>query len=127
MADLTVYLIQQAALDLLLHPFGPEDQAVIAEGVPKQTMYTDNEPPYMTMCHVGDTFRNLTLSSEGWEYLNEGRPDKPKWGWVTNKTGSVLTLRLDTDRSAISKSTEPVKVFFQHLRSYENMGQAEFR
>ncbi|KAG2425210.1 hypothetical protein HYH02_015037 [Chlamydomonas schloesseri] len=126
MADLVVYLLQQVALDLLLHPFGPEDEAIIAEGMPQQTMYTDNNPPYTTMCHVGDSFKNLTLSSEGWEYINEGRPDKPKWGWVTSKPGSMLSLRLDTDRSHISTSTEPVKVFLQHLRSYENMGMAEF-
>lgn len=34
MADLATWLIQQTALDLIIRPFGPEDQELIDEGLP---------------------------------------------------------------------------------------------
>ena len=34
MADLAVWLFQQTALDLLIRPYGEEDQELIYEGLP---------------------------------------------------------------------------------------------
>jgi hypothetical protein len=34
MSDLAVWLFQQTALDLLMHPFDDEDQELVEEGLP---------------------------------------------------------------------------------------------
>ena len=31
----------------------------------------------------------------GWDYVNEGTAEKPKWGYIASQPGSVLQLQLD--------------------------------
>ncbi|GLC64570.1 hypothetical protein PLESTF_000180000 [Pleodorina starrii] len=124
MADLAVHLIQQVALGLLMEPYGKEDEEAVSEPLPGP-MYKGNMPPNSVMCSVAESFKQLVVLSEGFEYVNEGSAVKPKPGYVATTPGSRLQLRVDTDRSALgSPPEERVRVYLHHLRSYEHMGVA---
>ncbi|KXZ51884.1 hypothetical protein GPECTOR_11g319 [Gonium pectorale] len=124
MADLAIHLLQRTALGLLMEPFGQQDAEAAAEPLPPP-MYPGNFPPTSPMCLVGEPFKSLVVMAEGFEYINEGTPTKPKFGYVALRPGSRLQLRLDTDRSAVgAKPDESVNVYLHHLRSYAHMGTA---
>ncbi|GFR42868.1 hypothetical protein Agub_g3859, partial [Astrephomene gubernaculifera] len=128
MADLAVHLVQQVAVGLVMHAYGPADEEVVGEPLPRP-MYKGNLPPDTSMCIMNERFKLTVVESRGWEYVNEGTPEKPKPGYVASLPGSVLRVQIDTDRSALGSTAaaeEPVHVFFHHLRSYEKMGQARF-
>ena len=102
------------------------------------------------MCTYGEGFRPLVdaAASPGWAFINEGRPDSPKWGFISRQPGSVLKIRVNTmreqqhdgtsgdsstsgDRSSSSSSSsgsrgEPMNVMLAYLKSYEGMGMASF-
>ncbi|GFR48090.1 hypothetical protein Agub_g9777 [Astrephomene gubernaculifera] len=128
MADLAVWMLQQTALGLLQLPYGQEDAE--AAGAPLAgPMYPGNLPPNSSMCLLGDSFRSLVVSeaSSGFDYVNEGTPEKPKPGYVATQPGSVLRFRIDTDRTALGAQPQDlVFVVFHYLRSYVHMGIAEF-
>ncbi|GIM14751.1 hypothetical protein Vretimale_17546 [Volvox reticuliferus] len=128
MADLAVFMLQQISLGLLQLPYG-QDDAEAAEAPLPAPMYAGNIPPSSPMCIIGDSFRSLadSVTTTGWDYINEGTTEKPKPGYVAREPGSVLRVRIDTDRSGMSSQTEDVHVFFHYLRSYEHMGKAAFR
>ncbi|GIL78985.1 hypothetical protein Vretifemale_8390, partial [Volvox reticuliferus] len=124
MADLAVNLIQQVALGLMLEPYGHEDEDVVWEELP-DPMYEGNSAPNSVMCSVAESFQQLVILSEGFEYINEGTAIKPKPGYVATQPGSRLQLRVDTDRSAVGSPPDAmVHVYLHHLRSYEHMGTA---
>ncbi|GIM03448.1 hypothetical protein Vretimale_8227 [Volvox reticuliferus] len=127
MADLAVYLIQQTALGMLLRPFGPEDEEAFMEPLP-DPMYPNNRPPDTPMCIMYDTFKPMMVESQGWDFLDEGTPGKPKVGFVATTPGSRMVIRLNTDRSQTGQLPQSrVAIWVQHLKSYEHMGVAEFR
>lgn len=65
-----------------------------------------------------------------WDWINESKTDRPKWGYIAIKIGAVLKMLIDTRASAQPlPGTEPDKkdaalvlVELAYLRSYENMG-----
>ncbi|GFR47718.1 hypothetical protein Agub_g9472 [Astrephomene gubernaculifera] len=183
MADLAAFLIQETALDLLLDPFTPEEEAQAREGPLPPPMYKGNLPPTAPMCLLGEGFKavvtllpdpsssssssttsNTTTATGpsllpspppypaatpypppgppgppappapppdavGFFWVVEGHdPQHPKVGYVANRAGSELRLRLDTRRAegAEAGGEDRVAVFFHHLRSYQHMGVAEF-
>lgn len=129
MADLVVYMMQQVALGLLLHPLSKADAAVLAEPLP-EPMYPGNVPPSSTMCVAGEPFRSLVVAAEGFTWVNEGTPLKPKPGFVATSPGSTLRIRVDTDRGGgaaggAAGDARPLPVFLHYMRSYERMGTAK--
>ncbi|KAG2485763.1 hypothetical protein HYH03_015477 [Edaphochlamys debaryana] len=125
MADLAMFLLQETALDLVLNPWGPEDEERLTESLPAP-MYRDNEAPSSVTCAKDELFRRLVTSANGFEYVNDSpNPAKPKWGFAANVTGSTLTFRLDSRRAAGAPGSH-VSLFVHHLRSYEGMGWARF-
>ena len=90
-------------------------------------MLPDNEA-LPTICYVGDTFKRLASSIEGFEWRDEACKDarQPKLGFVATEPGAALTLRLDT--SALKPPSNPdwgsvVKLGI--LKSYQLMGTAD--
>ncbi len=81
------------------------------------------------MCMSGESLKSLVVHSQGWEWRDEGRPGKPKVGYVATSPGAVLRLRVDTDRSGDTSGAggATVPVYLQHLCSYEHMGKARIR
>ncbi|KAG2431193.1 hypothetical protein HXX76_009721 [Chlamydomonas incerta] len=105
-ADLPIYLLQQVALGLLLRPFSPEDEEVLREGLPPP-MYEGNDPPDAPMCVLYDNFKALALSATGFEYRDEGKPGKPKPGFIATTPGSRLLVRVNTDRTSPRRRPPP--------------------
>ncbi|KXZ51888.1 hypothetical protein GPECTOR_11g322 [Gonium pectorale] len=124
MADLAVHLLQRTALGLLMEPFGQQDAEAAAEPLPPP-MYPGNEPPGSPMCRAGEGVRSMVTLAEGFDFISEGSPAKPKPGYVAHEPGSRLQLAVNTDRRAMgAEAGEPVGVYLHHLRSYSGMGTA---
>lgn len=64
-------------------------------------------------------------TTTGWTYTNEIAANKQymKPGWISNKTGDVLTLRLSTVLQP-KFLEDDVTLTVEFLKSYENMGSA---
>ena len=56
---------------------------------------------------------------QGWEWINESKTPRPKWGYVSTAHGSVLRLQLDTravqlasngaaDSTGIDRVSDPI-------------------
>lgn len=39
------------------------------------------------MCAIGADFVSVVLEHEGWEWVDEGKPGSPKWGFVSTQVG----------------------------------------
>lgn len=78
-------------------------------------------------CLYGAEFAPLVDAgrSSGWEFINEGGPKKPKWGFISNAPGSVLRIVANTTR-ATGGPGERTNVMVAYLKSYERMGRARF-
>lgn len=84
----------------------------------------------MATCLVGPKLIDLTLSSVGWQWVNEGTAFKPKWGFVSTQPGSVLLLQVDAfssrsdgDQDDSDRRNTSFPVLLQYLVSYTSMGQ----
>jgi hypothetical protein len=91
------------------------------------------------MCTYGEGFRPLVdaAASSGWDFINEGKPGAPKWGYISREPGSVLKIRVnsmwsqggtssDSSSSSGGTGSEPMNVMLAYLKSYEGMGMASF-
>eukprot|EP00878_Enallax_costatus_P012728 GHUV01013292.1.p1 GENE.GHUV01013292.1~~GHUV01013292.1.p1 ORF type:complete len:358 (+),score=39.39 GHUV01013292.1:2608-3681(+) len=126
-ADVAIYLLQQTALQVVMSPYGVADLDLLLEPLPKP-MFPDNYEGKNRMCVYGEAFRGVVASAPGWRFIDEGKPGKRKWGFVTDVPGSVLTIKLDTRRSSqtpVGPSGNRMNVMLAYLKSYVNMGQAE--
>ncbi|KAG2482486.1 hypothetical protein HYH03_018593 [Edaphochlamys debaryana] len=129
MADLAVFLMQETALDLLLDPMTPEEEAELRRPLPGP-MYPGNLSPAAPMCALGPSFAKLVVKTTGFHLTDEGRR---KWGYVATAPGAELVVRVDTRRSGGGAAAgDPallpeVMLFFHYLKSYDHMGRAEIR
>lgn len=81
------------------------------------------------MCTYGEGFAPYVVkdNSPGWEFLNEGHPKKPKWGYISTVPGSTLRIRVNTTRETESKTGDNrMNVMIAYLKSYVKMGKAKF-
>lgn len=96
------------------------------------------------MCTYGEAFKPLAdeAASSGWEFLDEGKPGAPKWGYISRQPGSTLKIRVNSMRaseedggagsdsssgsSGSKQQNEPMNVMLAYLKSYEEMGMASF-
>ncbi|GLC42202.1 hypothetical protein PLESTM_001303100 [Pleodorina starrii] len=131
-ADLAVHLIQETALGLMTNPVRQAEEEAWGRPLADPPMYLGNFPPETSSCIAGERFRSQVLSHKGWEWVNEGTEEKPKWGYVTTTSGSSLLVRVNTtqgstlDAATLANATMPVIV--QFLRSYtRDMGFAVVR
>ncbi|GIL60967.1 hypothetical protein Vafri_15762 [Volvox africanus] len=144
LADLAVHLIQETVLGLLSYPPSREEAEKLDRPLPPP-IYPGNLPPSSSVCVVGFNFTSLVVAVEGWEWTNEGTPQKPKWGYVATEPSSQLVLQLtnrlvvegaagldaaaavaDVNKvasaAAVKGSTFPV--LLHYLQSYVGMGTA---
>jgi hypothetical protein len=92
------------------------------------------------MCTYGEGFQPLvdTAANSGWDFINEGKPGAPKWGYISRQPGSILKIRVNSMRSqggtggdsssssSGGSGSEPMNVMLAYLKSYEGMGMASF-
>ena len=97
MADMIITLLRHTLEDLALRPFSQDDEERARAPLP-HPMYDDNYPPTHNMCMMGGEFQAAVVqgASTGFEWVNEGSTEKPKWGWVATTPGSALQFELDT-------------------------------
>lgn len=98
------------------------------------------------MCTYGEGFKPLVdaAGSKGWEFINEGKPGAPKWGYISTQPGSTLKIRVNSLRGQQDGSSssggsgaaqqqqqqdkkQPMNVMLAYLKSYEGMGMASFQ
>ena len=77
------------------------------------------------MCLHQELMKRVVVEPhDGWDFVNEGTERKPKKGYVSNQTGSVLMFDINTWRGGDNHDGR-VKVMVAHLVSYDLvMGQA---
>lgn len=51
----------------------------------KPPFFRDNEWEEAGVCAIGSDFEGLVSRHEGWQWLDEGRPNKPKLGYVSEQ------------------------------------------
>eukprot|EP00877_Chromochloris_zofingiensis_P007869 jgi/Chrzof1/3335/Cz12g21090.t1 len=127
-SDMVANLFQQTAMSLLMHPFGVQDKELLYEPLPVP-MHPSNWEARNLMCTYGEGFAPYVVkdNSPGWEFLNEGHPKKPKWGYISTVPGSTLRIRVNTTRETESKTGDNrMNVMIAYLKSYVKMGKAKF-
>ncbi|GBF91603.1 hypothetical protein Rsub_04343 [Raphidocelis subcapitata] len=103
MADMVVFLIQQTALDLLMHPL---TQAEISEsrGPLPPPMFEGNEGSTDQTCAQGKNMTAYVKNSIGWAIIPfEDNAKYPTFGYETTTVGAPLVLEVDTTKS-VNKS-----------------------
>lgn len=120
-----MHLIASATRDLRHNPPTAADAAIAAAPLP-DPMVRGNHAGAHDACFVGPLFKEKCVvgPAEGWEWVNEAKGPRPKWGYVATEPGRVLRLKLNTTASAGMRD-RPVLVQIAHLRSYKHMGWAE--
>ncbi|GIL84953.1 hypothetical protein Vretifemale_13581 [Volvox reticuliferus] len=129
MADLVIHLIQEVAVGLYTWPISEEEVSWRKMPLPPP-MHEGNYEPTSATCLVVEAFANLSIFSEGWQWINEGTDTKPKWGFVSTIPGSELILRLGRPgvnglaaAAVVKNATFPL--LMHYLGSYTSMGQAD--
>lgn len=83
-ADMVLFGLQQAYIDLLMRPWGDEDAAELAAPLPKP-MFTGNWEEVNRLCSNGKAFASVVHETKGWALVNEGDEFKPKFGYVSHQ------------------------------------------
>jgi hypothetical protein len=61
----------------------------------KPPFFLGNEYDPSGVCAIGSEFKELASMDEGWEWVDEGKPGKPKWGFVSEEIGKPLVVEID--------------------------------
>ena len=83
-----------------------------------------NHHPSSSLCLHDELFKTVVIEHGGWDFIDEGRPDKPKRGFVSTQPGSKLRIQINTTRD---HSGKPVPTILAYLKSYDGMGMAVAR
>lgn len=124
MAELVVTLLQRGVADLLHSPLTEADKAAAAQPLPPP-MIPGNWESLSDRCFVGEAFKTKAVIGQpaSWDWVNESRSLRPKWGYVSTEPGASLQLLLNTTASS-GAAQHPVLVQVAYLSSYEHMGKA---
>jgi hypothetical protein len=129
-ADLVVHLLQRTTRRLLNTPLRFLNRAAVetaaAADVPRPMM-PNNHASAENTCFIGPEFKaKSVVSATGWEWINESKTARPKWGYVSKQPGSKLVFQVDA-RASSGNTSAPVLVQVGHLSSYQHMGKALLR
>uniref|UniRef100_A0A7S0S1A6 SGNH hydrolase-type esterase domain-containing protein n=1 Tax=Chlamydomonas leiostraca TaxID=1034604 RepID=A0A7S0S1A6_9CHLO len=124
-AELVMHLMQRTMDDLTANKLSPEDGEVVAAPIPPP-MIPNNRESVSDKCFIGNIFVGVVTNKDGFEWVNESKSMRPKFGFVATKPGSVLDMMVDTRATAASTAANQKDVLVEvaYLRSYEHMGQA---
>eukprot|EP00879_Flechtneria_rotunda_P013806 GHRR01014419.1.p1 GENE.GHRR01014419.1~~GHRR01014419.1.p1 ORF type:complete len:272 (+),score=66.88 GHRR01014419.1:1593-2408(+) len=124
MAELVIALLQRGVADILHTPMTDADLAEVIPPLPPPVVQRNYEA-LSDRCFIGEAFKNKAVEGNpsNWEWVNESKTVRPKWGYVSAKPGAVLTMVVNSTASSGSKDHE-VLVQVAHLKSYEHMGKA---
>lgn len=130
LAELVIYLVKQTVEEIKRQPPGPEVMAGAQEPLPRP-MVPKNFESVTERCLIGVNFVNVVTAHDGFEWINENPDgDRPKFGWISTKVGSTMTMKVDTN-SVTGENKFPsnnnMVVELMHLKSYEHMGVASVK
>lgn len=95
MAELVCHLIAKVDQGLLERPLTNADHHEAAAPLPPP-MIPDNYEAASTRCFIAKAFQQCVTAHTGWEWVNESRERRPKWGYVSKLPGSKMTLTFDS-------------------------------
>jgi hypothetical protein len=111
---------------LLHNPLQFLDHAAAAAHIPRP-MVPHNHASLENQCFIGPEFKaKSVVDAKGWEWVNESKTARPKWGYVSKQPGSKLVFQVDA-RASSGNTSAPVLVQVGHLSSYQHMGKALLR
>jgi hypothetical protein len=85
MAELAMHLLQSVGRAVALDPPAPDEAAAAAAPLPRP-MVRGNHASMHDACFVGPTFKEkCVVSHDGWEWVNESKKLRPKWGYVATQ------------------------------------------
>ncbi|KAJ9512320.1 hypothetical protein QJQ45_012903 [Haematococcus lacustris] len=123
-AELVYHLILHTAADISSRPVDGDDTAVAAASL-APPMVPDNHESASDKCFIGMQFTGRVTAKQGFEWINESKTPRPKFGMVATEPGSRLEISVDTTAGGpTAKAGAMVVVELAHLKSYENMGKA---
>ncbi|BDA43799.1 hypothetical protein COCOBI_04-8160 [Coccomyxa sp. Obi] len=131
MADLIIGYFQNIALHVVDHAPDSGRGALRYEDAVVQTlpepMFVGNSEAHASHCRMDEDFRALVSSGQGWKWVNEGKsPERPKWGFVTEREGDSLTVRVPTEGFVPVEGEpiddSPLTIGVSCLMSYEHTG-----
>jgi hypothetical protein len=59
-------------------------------------MFEHNYESENLACATGLDFYPAVITQTGWDFVNEGTREKPRWGFVSTQVGATLTIEVDT-------------------------------
>ncbi|GBF91596.1 hypothetical protein Rsub_04336 [Raphidocelis subcapitata] len=122
MADMVIYLVQQAALDVLLHPVTPAEAAA-SKGPLRPPMFAGNEASLQQMCAQGKNMSTYVAESAGWAVVPYDKGTKyPTFGFETATPGAPLVLELDTTASPPANASG---VILTYTKAHTGFGNAK--
>ncbi|KAK9861685.1 hypothetical protein WJX84_001496 [Apatococcus fuscideae] len=92
LADLAISLMQDRLARLVLTD-PAEDRFEDPEMLPPMFLGNDAGKSH---CMTGSDFQGRVLQHEGWEWINEGKNGRQKWGFVTTTPGNFMEILIDT-------------------------------
>lgn len=85
LSELAQQLIVAGNRELGHSPVTPGDAAATQAPLPKP-MIRDNQASLHDTCFVGPLFKEKSVvGSDGWEWRNEAKGPRPKWGFISNE------------------------------------------
>jgi hypothetical protein len=87
MAELAMHLLQTVGRGVESSPPTPEEAAAAAAPLPRP-MVRGNHASLHDACFVGPAFKDKCVTEhDGWEWVNESKKARPKWGYVATQVG----------------------------------------
>ncbi|KAL3149582.1 hypothetical protein ABBQ32_002354 [Trebouxia sp. C0010 RCD-2024] len=117
-ADIIVGLLQDVALQANIHPYVEPDASQFDVPPP---MF-DNNLESATKCLRGDLLQQRVYQSVGWDWIDEGKDGRHKYGYVTEEANHDIIFVVNN--TGCPDPSMVVTLGIGHLKSYERMGQA---
>lgn len=95
MAELVCHLIAKVDEGLVERPLTDADHQDAVATLPAP-MVPDNYEAASTRCFIANAFQQCVTTHTGWDWVNESRGKRPKWGYVSKMPGSMMTLTFDS-------------------------------
>lgn len=126
-SDLAIAFLQQTAIDLIHRPFGQADEERIGRDLPPPMLEGNYEMKTASCFWAESLIEMVEPPHTGWEFVNEGTVERPRWGFLTTTAGSVLKIKIDSripyaawGTTTIGETRRVIQILF--LYSYQHMG-----
>lgn len=115
MGELAYHLVKRTDADIALNPVTRDDVTIANATIPPPMIAGNWESlhdrcessespiafrvqPYILCvsgcrCLIGNALTQAVTKHDGFEWINESKTPRPKWGWVATQVGCLLQLR----------------------------------